>query len=116
MDRRRRPLLISAVVGGAWGLAGYAVLWGHTPIVIHRPFVVSGVGTALLFPVRVVLWGIRVVEEEVAGAPFDFSRNDAWIGATAGLVGAVLLVAGFLVVRAISRRLRPEAATAGRAR
>jgi hypothetical protein len=112
----RRPPVIAAAVGAAWGLLGYAVLWGHTPIVVHRPFVVGGVGTVLLFPIRAVLWGIRVVEERMAGAPFDFSRNHGWIGAAAGLVGAALVVGGFLMARAISRRLRPEAATAGRAR
>jgi hypothetical protein len=109
----RRPVLLAGAVGGLWGLAGYAALWGHTPLVIHRSFVVSGAGTVLLLPIRLVLWGIRFVEEQVAAGPFDFSGNNAWIGAVAAVVGATLVMTAFLLVREIGRRLpgRPGAAT-----
>jgi hypothetical protein len=114
MTGRHRPVMVAAGLGAAWGLAGYALLWGHAPIVVHRPFVVSTVGTVLLLPIRLVLWAIRLVEEHLAGGPFDFSANNAWIGALAAAVGAVVVVAGFLMIRAVSRRR--GAASAGRAR
>jgi hypothetical protein len=95
----------AAVAGGLWGLAGYAVLWGHTPLVVHRTFVVSVPGTLLLLPVRIVLWGIRSVEG-LAGGPFDFSRNNGWIGLLAALVGAGMILGGYGVVRAMVRALR----------
>jgi hypothetical protein len=100
--RTSRPA-VAAVAGAVWGLAGYALLWGYTPIVIQRPFVVSIPGTMLLLPVRIVLWGIRLVEDHIAAAPFDFSRNHGWIGALAGAVGAALVVVAFLTVRAALR-------------
>ena len=109
----RRPVLLAGAVGGLWGLAGYAVLWGHTPLIIHRSFVVSGAGTVLLFPIRLVLWGIRFVEEHVAAGPFDFSENNAWIGAAAAVVGATLVMTAFLLVREIGRRFVPRPATPG---
>jgi hypothetical protein len=99
--------VVAALVGACWGLAGYAVLWGHTPLVVHRPFVVSIAGTVLLLPVRLVLWGIRLAEEHVAGRPFDFSRNDAWIGAVAAVIGAAITLVAFLAARGawrVSRR------------
>jgi hypothetical protein len=111
---RHRPLILAAALGAAWGLAGYAVLWGHTPIVVHRPFVVSTGGTVLLLPVRLVLWAIRLVEDNLADGPFDFSRNDGWIGALAAAVGAILAAGVFLLLRTVSRRW--GAATADRAR
>lgn len=95
---------VAAWVGAAWGLAGYAVLWGHIPVVATRRFVVSAAGTIALLPVRVVLWGIRQAEG-VAGHPFDFSQTNGWIGALAGLVGAAVGVVGFLLVRAAIRAL-----------
>jgi hypothetical protein len=109
----RRPVLLAAAVGGLWGLAGYTVLWGHTPLVIHRSFVVGGAGTVLLLPIRLVLWGIRFVEEHVAAGPFDFSGNNAWIGAVAAVVGATLVMTALLLVREIGRLLpgRPGPAT-----
>jgi hypothetical protein len=106
----RRALSIAMALGGLWGLAGYAVLWGYTPLVVHRPFVVGAVGTVLLFPVRVVLWAIRLVEDRIAGHSFDFSANHGWIGVVAAAVGAVLVVAVVLMVRAAAAvRSRPAA-------
>jgi hypothetical protein len=91
--------LVGAAIGAAWGAAGYAVLWGFTPIVVHRPFVVSFLGTVLLAPVRVVLFGIRLVEERVVKSPLDFSTNHGWIGILSAAVGAALVVGSFVVAR-----------------
>lgn len=89
----------AAAIGAAWGAAGYAVLWGFTPIVVHRPFVVSFLGTVLLAPVRVVLFGIRIVEERIVDSPLDFSANHGWIGFLSAAVGAALVVGSFVVAR-----------------
>lgn len=111
------PVLAAAILGAAWGLAGYAALWGHTPIVVQRPFVVSAGGTILLAPIRLVLWGIRLAEENLAGGPFEFSDNNAWIGALAGLVGALLAAGAFVLGRVMIRLVRRRAtAAAGRSR
>jgi hypothetical protein len=96
---------VAAIVGALWGLAGYAVLWGHTPLVVHRTFVVSVPGTLLLLPVRIVLWGIRSVES-LAGGPFDFSRNNGWIGLLSAAVGATIVVLGYLIARTTVRAVR----------
>jgi hypothetical protein len=101
--RRTSVPALAALAGAVWGLAGYALLWGYTPIVIQRPFVVSALGTALLLPVRIVLGMIRLVEDHLAGAPFDFSRNHGWIGALAGLVGASLVGLAAVAFRAAHR-------------
>jgi hypothetical protein len=100
-----RPPAVAAILGGLWGLAGYALLWGHTPLVVHRTFVVSVPGTVALLPVRIVLWGIRSVEG-VAGGPFDFSRNNGWIGLLAALVGAGMVLLGYLASRTVVRAMR----------
>ena len=106
---RLRPTVpvvaVAAAIGALWGLFGYALLWGHTPLVLHRTFVVSVPGTLLLLPVRVVLWGIHAVERAV-GHPFDFSQRNAWIGAVAGVVGAAIAVGTIAVVRVAARRMR----------
>ncbi|MGH2685999.1 MAG: hypothetical protein ACRDJP_11095 [Actinomycetota bacterium] len=102
---RTPPTLAAAALGGVWGLLGYALLWGHTPVMIHRTFVVSVPGTILLLPVRVVLWAIHVAEDLSSG-PFDFSRNHGWIGVLAGVAGAGIAVAGYLVTRTVVRRAR----------
>jgi hypothetical protein len=91
-------LRVSAIAGAAWGLGGYALLWGYTPLVVHRPFVESVGGTLLLLPVRVVLWIIHGLER-AAGAPFDFSTNNWWIGLSAAVVGAAVVVVLTWVVR-----------------
>ena len=98
-------LLPLAAVGMAWGLACYAVLWGHTWIVVHRSFVVSPVGTLILLPMRLVLWGIRAFER-ASGGPFDFSSNNWWIGVAAGLVGAVIVTLAVVLVRQAVRVVR----------
>jgi len=98
-------LRVSAVLGAVWGVSGYALLWGHTPLVVHRPFVESMGGTLLLLPVRVVLWIIHGLER-AAGAPFDFSSNNWWIGASAAAIGAATVVAVVWVVRRSARLVR----------
>lgn len=108
--RRVGAVPLAAAAGTAWGLGGYLVLWGHTPLVVHRPFVVSGLGTLVLFPVRTVLWGIRIVEERIVGRSFDFSGSSEWIGAVSGAVGAAVLVLFALAVRAATRRVRAAGA------
>jgi hypothetical protein len=100
----RRALLWAAGLGGLWGLACYVVLWGYTPVVIHRSFVVGIVGTVLLLPVRLVLWGIRFVEERVAGHTFDFSANHGWIGVASAAVGAAIVLAAIWIGRSLVRR------------
>ena len=100
------PGALAGAMGALWGLGGYALLWGETPIVVTRRFVLSGAGTALLLPARVVLWGIRQVEVRVAGRSFDLSSAHGWIAPVAALVGAGIVVAAFVLVRAALRRLR----------
>jgi hypothetical protein len=113
--RSSQALRVAAVAGALWGLGGYALLWGHTPVFVHRPFVESIPGTMLLFPVRVILWVIHGLER-AAGAPFDFSDNHWWIGVAAAAAGAIILAGitwfvrwGARAVRA--RRSRGESVT-----
>lgn len=108
--RRLGAVPLAAAAGTAWGLGGYLVLWGHTPLVVHRPFVVSGLGTVVLFPVRTVLWGIRLVEERIVDRSFDFSESSEWIGAVSGAVGAAVLVLIVLAVRTATRGVRAAGA------
>ena len=110
----RRPLLAAAIGGALWGLAGYALLWGYTPVVVHHRFVESVLGTALLLPVRLVLWGIHAVEGTLVSGPFDFTTNNGWIGLLAAAVGSAIVVAAFLVVLAAAR-LRRQATARRRA-
>jgi hypothetical protein len=105
MSGRWSWLRVSAVVGAVWGLGGYALLWGHTPLVVHRPFVESLGGTLILLPVRVVLWLIHALER-AAGSPFDFSSNNWWIGGSAAVVGAGVVVVATWAVRGSARALR----------
>jgi hypothetical protein len=96
-------LIISSVAGALWGAISYVVLWGHTPIVITLRFAQSLPGIVLLLPAKAVLFTIGLVERQVAGRSFDFSRNHEWIGLAATVVGALLVVAVFLLVRALRR-------------
>ncbi|MDQ3991789.1 MAG: hypothetical protein M3245_05715, partial [Actinomycetota bacterium] len=66
----------------------------------------SPVGTALLLPVRLVLRGIRAVEEHVAGRPFQLGDNNAWIGLASAAMGAVLVAGALLLVRGVARAVR----------
>lgn len=100
-------------LGAAWGAAGYALLWGHTPVTIHRTFVVSPLGTLLLLPVRVVLASIRLVEEHVVGHAFQFAERNGWIGLVAAAVGSLMAAAVFLAVRGLVRRAGPRRRVAG---
>ncbi|MGH2661637.1 MAG: hypothetical protein ACRDH8_02275 [Actinomycetota bacterium] len=103
VERARLPgWAVAVLVGAFWGLVGYALLWGHTPVVIHRSFVVSPLGTLALLPVRVVLWSIHAAEG-LAGSPFDFSRNNAWIGALSGVAGAAIAVLSYALGRTTAR-------------
>ena len=104
--RRSSPILAAASIGAAWGFLGYAVLWGYTPLFPSRAFVVGPLGTILFAPVRAVLWGIHAIEDGFASAPFDFSRNNTWIGILAALVGAAMVILLVLAVRALARRRR----------
>lgn len=104
---------IAAVAGAIWGLSGYALLWGHTPVVIHRAFVESVPGTVLLLPIRVVLWAIHGLER-ASGGPFVFSDNSWWIGAASGVVGAAtIVVLVWVVVWAVRSARRRGSAREG---
>jgi hypothetical protein len=97
---------VAAVLGSAWGLLGYALLWGLTPVFVHRTFVVSPLGTVLLLPVRTVLAGIRVVEERLVGRPFQLVESNEWIGLVSAVVGAGLAALAFVGVRGTVRLIR----------
>jgi hypothetical protein len=103
---------IAAGLGAAWGVLGYALLWGLTPIVVHRAFVITPWGTVLLLPARTVLAGIRLVEERVVGRPFELSESHGWIALAAAAVGAAVAVVAFLAARGAARRLRRTEAPA----
>lgn len=103
--RVRSPVRVAAAFGAAWGFAGYALLWGYTPIVIQRPFVLSAIGTVLLLPVRIVLWAIHVLER-AADRPFDLEENNWWIGLVAAVVGGVIAALATWGIRAIARARR----------
>lgn len=100
-------VVVAMSLGAAWGAAGYALLWGHTPVTVHRTFVVSPLGTLLLLPVRAVLASIRVVEEHVVGHPFQFADRNGWIGLVAAAVGSLIAATAFLAVRGLVRRAGP---------
>ena len=96
-------LTIASVAGALWGAISYAVLWGHTPLVITLRFAQSLRGLVLLLPAKAVLFTIGLVERQVAGRSFDLSRNHEWIGLVATAVGALIVVTAFLLVRALGR-------------
>lgn len=102
---RVHPIMAAIAAGALWGALGYAVLWGLSPIVVGRRFVVSVVGTLLFLPVRLVLWGIRALEA-AAGRPFELADTNWWIGAAAAVIGALIAMAAALALRPVVRRLR----------
>ena len=105
-DLPRFPPAVAAIVLGAlWGGLAYAVLWGHTPLLVSRRFVVSALGTLVLLPVRLVLWGIRSLEGAV-GEIFAFADANWWIGVVAAAVGAAISVGALLGARSFTKRLR----------
>jgi hypothetical protein len=97
---------MAAAMGAAWGLLGYALLWGLTPVFVHRTFVVSPVGTLALLPVRTVLAGVRIVEERVVGRSFQLAENNGWIGLLSAAVGAGVAALAFVGIRAVFRLVR----------
>jgi hypothetical protein len=106
MTRRMSAGRIAAVLGASWGFLGYALLWGLTPVFVHRDFVVSPVGTLALLPVRTVLAGVRIVEERVVGRSFQFPENNGWIGLVSAVVGVGIAVLALVAIRAAFRLLR----------
>jgi hypothetical protein len=109
--RRMSAVTTAAVLGSAWGLLGYALLWGLTPVFVHRTFVVSPLGTVVLLPVRTVLAGIRVVEERLVGRPFQLAESNEWIGLVSAVVGAGIAVLAFVGVRGTVRLIRARRKT-----
>jgi hypothetical protein len=104
---RYRWIWIAGTAGGLWGSISYAVLWGYTSIQPTRDFVDSNAGLVSLFPVRLVLESIRLVERHVVHHAFDFSRNHDWIGLVSTAVGAlVLLLPAMLAAELLGRRRR----------
>jgi hypothetical protein len=106
--RDRFLLVVALTLGALWGAFAYAVLWNDTPIVVTRQFFESPTGVVLLFPVRVVLWGIRMAETKVAHHAFRFPDNTRWIGGLAALVGALLVGAPAFVLLRISEARAPR--------
>lgn len=102
---RVHPVMAAMAGGAFWGAMGYAVLWGLSPIVVSRAFVLSVFGTALFLPVRLVLWALRWVEG-IVGRPFEFAHSNWWIGVAAALVGAAIGTVLALASRVLVRRLR----------
>lgn len=101
--RHGGPFRPAAAAGSLWGLGAYGVLWEGTPVEVSRSFVASPVGTVLLLPARLVIWGILAVESLI-GRTFDLSTSYAWIAPAAMIVGAGLGVAVQWIGRA--RRAR----------
>jgi hypothetical protein len=105
LGRGRFLLLLALTAGALWGGFSYAVLWNDTPMVVTRAFFDSAAGLLVLFPVRVVLWAIHLVETRVVHHPFAFPDNHGWIGVLAALVGAGLLgLPTYLLLRLRDRR------------
>jgi hypothetical protein len=90
-------------LGAGWGLLGYAVLWEGTPFQVQRPFVTSVIGTLVLLPARVVIWGIHLAEV-MAGRSFDLSQNHWWIALAASTLGAGTLAGVYRLGRSVRRR------------
>jgi hypothetical protein len=103
------PIAVAAGFGAIWGAVAFAVLWGYTSIQVTRPFVESVAGLVTLLPVRIVLYGIHVLEAR-AGRSFHLASNHEWIGFVSAAVGAAIVAlafaAGRALIRAGHRRLR----------
>jgi hypothetical protein len=104
---------VVAGLGAVWGAVAFAVLWGYTSIQVTRPFVQSLPGLVSLLPVRLVLFGIHLVEDHVVGRPLQLSANHEWIGFVSAAVGALLTTAGYLATRWLMRSIRPTRAGPG---
>ncbi|MFM8999892.1 MAG: hypothetical protein ACKOKE_07585 [Actinomycetota bacterium] len=104
-DRRRGPVRPAAAVGSFWGLATYGVLWEGTPVEVSRAFVASPIGSLLLLPARLVIWGI-LGTEAVLGRTFDLSTTYGWIAPAAMAVGAGIGAAVVASASALVRRTR----------
>lgn len=87
--RRGRAIRSAAATGSFWGLATYGILWEGTPVEVSRAFVASPLGTVLLLPARLVIWGI-LGTETVLGRTFDLSTSYGWIAPAAMAIGATL--------------------------
>ena len=96
---------VAAAVGAFWGLVSYSILWEAVPAQVDRAFVESRGGTLALLPSRIAIWAIALAES-VAGHSFDLSTSFGWIAPLASAIGGVLMMAGFLAVRTIVRRIR----------
>ncbi len=105
--RTRVALLVCAALGAVWGALAYDILWGNTSIVVTRRFVDSNRGLASLLPVRLVLFGIHLAEDHLAGRPFQLSTNHGWIGVASVAAGAALGLAAYGLVVAILRLRGP---------
>jgi hypothetical protein len=102
---RASGLATMAGIGAVWGFFGYAVLWQGVPFGVNRRFVESVIGTLLLLPVRTVLWGVHI-GERLAGRSFDFADDNWWIGVASAVIGGVIAILAFVVVRTAARALR----------
>ena len=107
LSNEERPthggIAAAIALGGMWGLFCYAVLWQGVPFSADRPFVESFAGTLVLLPVRIVLGAIRWAELE-AGHPFSPSESTSqWIAFAASVVGALLVLVAFVLVRGVVR-------------
>lgn len=105
-EASRRPgASVAAGLGALWGLVSYSILWEGMPAQVDRAFVESPGGTLVLLPSRIAIWSIAVAEA-AAGRSFDLSRTFDWIAPFATAIGAGLMLAGYLAVRTITRRIR----------
>lgn len=102
---RRSGASVAAGVGALWGLVSYSILWEGLPAQVDRAFVESPAGTLSLLPSRVAIWAIALAEA-VAGRSFDLSRTFGWIAPFASAIGVGLMLAGYLALRTIARRIR----------
>ena len=96
---------VAAAVGAFWGLVSYSILWEAVPAQVDRAFVESQGGTLALLPSRIAIWAIALAES-VAGHSFDLSKTFGWIAPLASGIGGALMMAGYVMLRTILRRIR----------